>query len=465
MRFPFVQYAFLGLLITNFFACKTTQPIRPVEVYNEDNRFTKRSSVLRIPIQIDLAKLESDLNTQLSEGPLYEDNSFEDGDKMKVTARKDGDIRLSAGSTAMRYQVPLDLWIQYNLGLGKVEATGRLQLDFRTAWVINSDWQLQTNTVVENYNWTEKPRIRMAGVSIPVQRIADLILSRSASTIGTNIDTMVANSFKLDEAVQEAWTMLYQPYEVSPEYQTWLLVNPSDIGMTPVQVKDNNLEATIVVQSEPELFFGPQPVAPTPRVMPNFSYRNPNPMTGEGFQIFLDATVSYEDAERLTRQSLQGERFEQGKRYVVVEDIELYGQGNNMVVNLRLSGSYNGSIYLSGEPVFNPRRNRIEIEDLDYTLDSKNFLLKSAAWLAKGTLKKKLQENMDYLLEYNLQEAQQQMQEQLADYEINSGVRLQGSLEELQLFNAYLTTEGIKVVMSITGELGVKVQGLADFGE
>ena len=112
MRFPFVQFAFLGLLVTNFFACKTTQPIRPVEVYNEDNRFTKRSSVLRIPIQIDLAKLEFDLNTQLSEGPLYEDNSFEDGDKMKVTARKDGDIRLSAGSTAMRYQVPLDLWIQ-----------------------------------------------------------------------------------------------------------------------------------------------------------------------------------------------------------------------------------------------------------------------------------------------------------------------------------------------------------------
>ena len=179
----------------------------------------------------------------------------------------------------------------------------------------------------------------------------------------------------------------------------------------------------------------------------------------------MDATLGYEDAERLTKQSIQGERFEQGSRYVVVEDVELFGQGNNLVVNLQLSGSYNGNIYLTGEPVFNPRRNRIEIEDLEYTLDSKNFLLRSAAWLAKGTLKKKLQENMDFLLDYNLQDAQQQMQEQLADYEISTGVRLQGKLDELQLHNAYLTTDGIKVVMVMNGELGVKVNGLADFGQ
>ena len=72
---------------------------------------------------------------------------------------------------------------------------------------------------------------------------------------------------------------------------------------------------------------------------------------------------------------------------------------------------------------------------------------------------------MDFLLDYNLQDAQQQMQEQLADYEISTGVRLQGKLDELQLHNAYLTTDGIKVVMAMNGELGVKVNGLADFSQ
>ena len=445
-------------------ACKSTQPARPVEAYNEDNRFTKQTSTIRIPVQIDIIELEKSLNDQLSEA-LYEDDSFSDGDKMKVTAKKDGTIRLNVEDDAISYQVPLDLWIQYDLGLGKVEATGGLTLDFRTGWAINPQWKLQTTTLLEGHQWTQRPRIRMAGVSIPVESIANLVLRRSTAPIGANIDSLVAESFKLDEAVAEAWKQLFDPFEVSPEYQTWLLVNPTDIGMTPAKVQGNVLDATIVVQSEPELRFGSRPIVPAPRVLPGFKYRNLNPDADRGFQIYLDAALGYEDAERLTKQSIQGERFEQGSRYVVVEDVELFGQGNNLVVNLQLSGSYNGNIYLTGEPVFNPRRNRIEIEDLEYTLDSKNFLLRSAAWLAKGTLKKKLQENMDFLLDYNLQDAQQQMQEQLADYEISTGVRLQGKLDELQLHNAYLTTDGIKVVMAMNGELGVKVNGLADFGQ
>ena len=277
-----------------------------------------------------------------------------------------------------------------------------------------------------------------------------------------NIDTAVAENFKMEEYIAEAWKLMFAPYELSEEYKTWLLVNPTDLGMTPLQVIDNRMQSTIVVQSQPSLNFGDKPVTPPQHVLPPFSYRYLNPDAERGFQIYLDATLPYEDAERLTRQNLQGERFEQGKRYVVVEDIELYGQGSKMVVNLRLSGSYNGSVYLTGYPVFNARRNRIEIDNLEYTLDTKNFLLRSAAWLAKGTLKSKLQENMDYLLDYNLRDAQEQMQTQLDGYEIGPGVTLNGKLEELNLHNAYLTTAGIKVVMAFNGELGVDVSGLSD---
>ncbi len=322
MRFQFYTFIFFGLLVTQFFACKSTQPARPVEVYNEDNRFTRQTSVIRIPIQIDMDKLENSLNQQLTD-KLYEDDSFEDGDKMKVIARKDGNIKLGVEQDAVRYQVPLDLWIQYNLGLGRVEATAGLTLDFRTTWSIDSGWKLQTHTELQTHEWTERPRLRMAGVSIPVQSIANAVLRRSTATIGTNIDTMVAQSFQLDQAVDDAWKMLFEPFEVSEEYQTWLVANPTDIGMTPVRATGNTLDATIVVQSEPALHFGPRPIVPAPRVLPDFEYRNLNPDAPSGFQIFLDATVSYEEAERLTKQSIQGERFEQGKRHVVVEDVEL----------------------------------------------------------------------------------------------------------------------------------------------
>ncbi len=451
------------VVILSLMGCKTTQPMRPLENYTNDDRFANHSSTIRIPVSLNIKELENSLNQQLGDA-LYQDDSFNDGDKMKVIARKDGTIKITTEGSTVNYQVPLDLWIQYDLGLWKVEATGRLNLDFSTVYAIGSDWKFGTHTSLQSHEWKERPRLKMAGVSIPVQSIANLILNRSTATISNSIDSMVANSFKLDETVAEAWELMFNPYEISPEYQTWLLVNPTDLGMTPIKTENGNMEATIIVQSKPELRFGPKPSANPIVRLPNFEYRMLNESAEEGFQIFLDATLPYEEAERLTRQSIKGERFEQGSRYVVVEDIELFGQGNNLVINLLLSGSYNGHIYLTGEPVFNPNRNRIEVEDLEYTLDSKNFLLRSAAWLAKGTLAKKLQENMDYLLDYNLTDAQKQMQEQLQDYEITPGVRLQGALEELNIYNAYLTTDGIKVVMSLKGDLGVIVDGLSDFG-
>ena len=110
---------------------------------------------------------------------------------------------------------------------------------------------------------------------------------------------------------------------------------------------------------------------------------------------------------------MQGETFEQGKRSVTIEDIELFGQGEKLVVNTKLSGSYNGNIYMVGKPEYNQKKNSIDIKNLKFTLETRNFLLKSAGWLLRSTVKKKIQENMDFLLEYNMAEIEKQMQEQL----------------------------------------------------
>lgn len=433
-----------------------------MESYEDHNRFERRSSIINIPIELKVKELEQSLNGQLN-GVLYEDDSFNDGDRMKIRAEKDGDIRIEADGMSILYRVPLNLWIQYNVGVGKVEATGKLSLEFRTRYRIDPQWKLTTETELESYDWTQRPKARLGVVSLPIESIANLIIRRGEMSISQSIDEMVAESFKLEEYVNEAWEQLFTPYQISEEYRTWLMVNPRDIGMTPIVTDNNLMTATIIVKSEPELRFGEEPT-PSPTVtLPDFAYRAAPQLTESGFQVFVEATLAYQEAEALTKQSLVGERFEQGRRHVVVEDIELYGRGNNLVVNLSLSGSYEGSIFLTGEPVFNPQRNRIEIEDLEYTIDSKNFLLRSAAWLAKGTLKKKLQENMDYLLDYNIQDARKQMQEQLNGYQLAPGITLNGQLDNVDLYNAYLTIDGIRVAVALYGNVAILVDGLADF--
>lgn len=444
-------------------SCSTAKPTRPVEQYLEDDRFAAKTSFVRIPIDLSIPALEARVNEHL-QGVLYEDDSFDDGDKMKVKAQKNGLIRLSATDTAVLYQVPLDLWIQYNVGIGKVAATAKVVLDFATTYAIGQQWELRTTSELVNFVWQEKPRLQLAGVRIPVESIANLIIRRSEQVIAQAIDDQIAENFKLEHYIAEAWQLLQQPFEVSEEYDVWLQVNPQQLAITPIRGDGRRIQASIIMSSEPGLMFGRQAVSSQPTKLPGFSYATNIPTHNKDFEIFLGATMNYEEAERITKASVQGQTYEQGKYAVKVEDVELYGQGNNLIVNLTLSGSYNGQVYLSGEPVFNARRNRIEIEDLEYTLNTKNVLLRSASWLAKGTLKRKVQDNMDYLLNYNLEDIQKQLQETLTDYELSPGVLLNGKLETLDLYNAYLTTNGIKVVVQINGALAVEMKDLQSNG-
>lgn len=450
-----VRILLFALLALTAFSCKEKgQPARPEETYEE--RFVDKTSTVSIPLEFSIAELENIINFQL-QGTLYEDNSFDDGDNMKVLARKRENIRLQAGHQSVTYRVPVGLWIKYNLGLGTVEGTGDIAMEFTTRFSIDSTWRLRTKTELKGYDWLKAPRLRLAGVSVPVETISNYFIRRSTSTIGKSIDDLISENVKLEEHMREAWKLMFDPMEVSPEYQAWLTVSPQRITMTPLVTSDGRIRSTIIVESKPRLSFGSKPITPPPPRLPAFSYGREYI---DDFTVYVGATVSYTEAERLLRQSIQGERFEQGKKSVTVEGIDLYGQGNQLIVNVQLSGSYDGNIYLTGYPAFNPQTNSIDINNLEYTLDTRNFLYRSAGWLLKGTFKNMIQDNLDFLLKYNLEDMQKQMQEQLNGYEVARGIKLNGQLNELDLYNAYLTSEGIEVSVALSGKLGLDVKGL-----
>lgn len=450
-----IQFLFpVVILLLLMASCKTKPPVRPLEQY--EGLWEEKLSVINIPVDVSLRDMERSLNQQVK-GVIYEDNDLHDGDNMRIRAEKRQDIRLGVDSQLIKYRVPLALWIQYDLGISKVEAEGELSIDFKTAFSITEDWGIKTVTQVIRYDWLRKPRLKMGVVNLPIGFIAGLVMENSKSSLARSIDKLVQEQFGLRQMVGEAWEKMYEPVLVSEAYNTWLAVNPQSIGMAPLEMKGDRIRGAIFVETRPQVNIGRLPANTRPLPLPNLQARQD---TGEGFTIYVNTVISYEEAERIAKEQMLGETFSQGKRAVRVEDIELYGQGNKIIVNTVLSGSYNGSIYLVGKPVYNFRKNTIEIESLDYELSTRNFLLRSAGWLLKSTMKNKIEENMNFLLDYNLQEMKAQFQEQLEEYKITEDVILKGELEELAIQNAYLSPESIVVRLALSGRLNVNVKGL-----
>jgi hypothetical protein len=435
-------------------ACKTPVPVRPQEYY-ETISIVPEPSTINIPIRIYKSELESAINAQLGQ-VLYEDkNLADDGYMMKATKREN--ISIDFDNEYITYRLPIHLWIKRSLTVTNVEADGALALTFKTKYAVKPDWTFETKTELSSYRWIQEPVLRLGFANLPVTTIANMLLNKTKADIASEIDTQVKEVFSLKAEMEKAWKSLHEPFEMSEEYAAWLLLKPLSISMAPMQTKGNRVESTIVVVSQPEAILGGKPAASPVKPLPMFQYSLD---TSQTFSIYLNTEVPIKEAERITKQNMIGYEYTYGNKKIKIEDIELWGQGDKLVINTKLSGSYNGNIYFTGKPVYSSEKNKIEIADMEFDFETKRALLRTASWLFKGTLEKMVQENTDFYLNYNIEDTKKMIQEQLKNYEVAPGILLDGTLDEINISHVYIQYDAIKVRIGVKGLVNLDIKGL-----
>ena len=451
-KIDFFRLLFLSSLLL-MSACKTSQPLKPKEIYLKMKKESGISSI-NIPVQLDLLALEKTINDELAK--IEYDDKVK-GQGLSVKARKQGQVKLQISPDYIAYQVPIFLWIKKETMLGDVEAEGEITLAFQTAYQIDQAWALKTETEVKDFSWNKKPVLKLGFVDIPISFVADWILNKGKDQICTSIDEQIRQKVILRDHVAQAWDRLQEPMLLSEEYKAWLKLIPQAISMSPLVAKGEQLTSTISMEAASDVVFGEKPIVVKSNVLPPFQM---GATPEEEFLVSLKIDVSYTAAAAIANQRLRGERFSSGRYAVVVEDIELYGQGNKIIVKTQLSGSYKGKIYLEGKPVFNPKNNTIELQDLNYELNTKNFLYKSLSWLFHSKIKNKLKDQLVFPLQENISTIKDQIQKQLTHFQIQENILLKGELNELTIAKTYLTTDAIRVIAASTGRVDLFVKGL-----
>lgn len=415
-------------------------------------------STLTIPVNIAVNDLTNSLNARL-QGVLYDDNSFTDNgnDDLMLKVTKTQPITLFLSGNTFKYRVPVKLWVKQKLFLGTAEAEGELALNLKTTFAINPDWSLQTQTVVEYHEWLAKPVLKTGLGNINIESLANLALNRSKNTLSQTLDRTVSQQFSLKPYVQEAWSALQEPVLLDESYRMWIKTTPLSISMTPLVTDWNSIRAKISVECFNDVTFGEKPAFRENSSLPDLRTITDAP---DEFQVRIATDVPFPEAERLARNMMLGQVFESGKKKVTVQDIQLWGNNDRVVVNTKLSGSFNGNIYFIGRPVFNAARNQIEVADLDFHTDTRNFLLKSAAWLFSGPIKKRMRDAMTFPLDQDIADLKKSVQESLNYYQIQPGVVLTGIVDSISVDRTRVTASGIRVDLFSKGKVSVDVKGL-----
>lgn len=257
--------------------------------------------------------------------------------------------------------------------------------------------------------------------------------------------------------MNQAWRLLKDVYTVPGI--GYFSLNPKKLSMQNLNAANDFLNMNIGITATPVVSFIKPETPNTP--LPLLSSK---PNAG-GFSIFLETALQYDSLSKIVNGYMAGKRFEVSeglfKKHIIVKEVTLAGNNEEqLLLKVDFAGSFEGTAYFVGKPVYNAATQTIEIENLDYDLQTRNLLLKTAKWLFSGKVEKELKKYASINLSGYFQSAQQSLNAYL-NKEWTKGIRGSGTIQKLELQTATAKEQHLLLRTNCTGHLAVVVSELS----
>lgn len=405
-----------------------------------------------VPISVNKSNLEQTINERI-DGNIFDNNITED--KLQIKVEKVDDIRLGLGENTILYRVPLRIFVKKEMLLTDVAADGDIALDFETKYNLDTNWEINTETRLVDYQWIKEPKANVLGFQIPVTSIAERVIKTSSKKLTDTIDKQVNESFDLKKFAQMGWNFAQNPILFFKEYDARFKFTPTGLALSPFIVENDHILSTLFIQGNTQVGIGTdtnfvENTALLPLQLQDFNGVN-------GFKLNLLSEVPYAEIEQVILKNFKGEEYGFGKNKLIIEDLKLAKKGAVMTIELRASGAYNGWLSLKAAPSYNQQKNQLVFKDITFSLDTKNFLLNSAKWILSGLFTNQLEGSLVYDLKEDVKTMENLLKAQIKDYKIQEGVNLKGSVKSLKLKNALLNDKSIQLAIQLDGTINILV--------
>ncbi|HKY71720.1 MAG TPA: DUF4403 family protein [Nitrospira sp.] len=356
-------------------------------------------------------------------------------------------------------QVRYRVWARKDGGEGFVEGRcghgndppKRLNLAARSALTWSDRWRLQSHTTFDEPVFLEP--CLLSGLDLDATSLLKGILQTRLEAVGQSIDRIIRERTEARKRAETIWQQLQEPVEFASNQ--WLAFNPREARVSPI-ISNGTLvvQTSVNLVMEPRIISGSKPVkAALP--LPSLQLA-PVPM--EGFHLALPVTVDYGQINRRLEQEMIGQEFQAPiGDSVRIDGVQLYGSGDKLILALRVSGGVNGNLYATGTPVFDQGLGILRFADLDFTMDTRNVLLRSANWMFHQNILSTLRSEAIIDLSGQLQSLRSRLGTALSR-DLGGGATLQGEVLSLRPRGVYPTTGGVEVHIIADGAMWVELR-------
>lgn len=246
------------------------------------------------------------------------------------------------------------------------------ELRFATSLYWRSDWRLASRNTALTSALPDPCEITLLHIDATplMRRIADAQLGKVAQQVDSAFPTLA----DLRRPADSLWRAMQDPMPLDSLGTVWLLMTPESVGLVPIEGKGQVITTGMTLIARPRVVSGPRPsVALRPLPPLTLARRE------LGIRIPVQVELPFDEVSR--RATAEMVAYTQ-REALKVTRVDVTGAGDSAVVRLTLAGRMNGSLSLAGRPRFDGATRTLVVDDLHYSVESRDFMTRVKATLA-----------------------------------------------------------------------------------
>ncbi|MBO6655636.1 MAG: DUF4403 family protein [Pseudomonadales bacterium] len=452
------------------------------------------SSILPVTIGVDVTAIRQLMESQLStshgpSGVFWISGHPVSGGTLQIGLHRVGGVNVDVGDNQLNWSVELainngryDFEEKKAFGV-KLKKHQDIGGAFRLAGNISikalEDWTIASTTQL-GYTYTENPWFNVSAgpfkTSISVGGMVSDSINSKIGEISAKVDQLIedaANDPQNREKLDSLWRQAHRVEELSQDPSVYAVIDPVGLGLAGFSKVDDQL--VIMPQIEANISFAIQDQAPN---SPNIDVLPMNSSTvgqGKPFELNLPLSISNEKATALANDALGDQIVALGNSSFEIRKVDVSTLSSEaLLIGVSFKAAdipgaalgLSGKLYLSGLPVFNTESKTIQIENLDFTLDTKNLLVDAAAIIADAKIVSLLEEQLIFDLSEEYSVLMTTIKDTADDKEIVDGVFLSVDVasDAVETFELLPRKSGIEVRAKVIGRARVDLKDLSILG-
>jgi len=318
---------------------------------------------------------------------------------------------------------------------------------------LRPDWRIKPK--IASRVDVQKAEVPIAGITrVNVRPQVRTALEKKLRRELDRLERRIVEDDRLRRLAARAWRRLHKLERLSEQPATWLVVRPVSVEATKIAVGQHDVSFGLGIKAETRVLVTEHPPANPPAALP------PLGLSGTREGMLRLNTLGIAPWEQLNAALL--DQLQQGSvqgsdgTVLHIRHATLAPRGEGLLLTIDLEAERgrfykaSGRLYLTAMPRLDVQQQQLFLDQLDFTLETRDTLTSMAVWLMQPTILEALQAKSMLDLSRYVARARTKSERAIERFVAGmpQGIELTAELRDLAITGLHVTRDALQVVAS-----------------